>query len=386
MAGGEETKSTHLWRTYLCLALYVVLSSAQIFFNKWILSSPVFNFPFPVTLTLLHMVFSSVLCFILFRVLKVLQLQPGMTQKLYIESVMPIGATFALTLWLGNTAYLYISVSFSQMLKAVMPVVVFLLSAAVGLEVLSWRMFGIMGIISCGVAVASYGEVHFNWLGVTYQMGGVFAEAARLILAEVLLKRKGVKLDPLSMMYYVSPCSAAFLCVPWVLLEVQQLTKSTIGSEAFEHLHPLIMILNALCTFALNLSVFLVIMYSSALTARVAGVVKDWLVVILSAVIFADAQLTTINLWGYGVALAGVMMYNSFKLQTPARVADQKLETDAEPLIRLTEIRSSSPREDFQGEGHEGGGGGAAGNTPRGGGGGGGGGGLNSLRNRDSTQ
>lgn len=32
---------------------------------------------------------------------------------------MPIGAMFAMTLWLGNTAYLYISVSFAQMLKAV---------------------------------------------------------------------------------------------------------------------------------------------------------------------------------------------------------------------------------------------------------------------------
>lgn len=37
----------------------------------------------------------------------------------YLSSVVPIGATFALTLWLGNTSYLYISVSFAQMLKAI---------------------------------------------------------------------------------------------------------------------------------------------------------------------------------------------------------------------------------------------------------------------------
>lgn len=59
--------------------------------------------------------------------------------------------------------------------------------------------------------------------------------------------------------------------------------------------------LNSLCTFALNLSVFLVISHTSALTIRVAGVVKDWLVVLLSALLFADTKLTVINLCGYAI-------------------------------------------------------------------------------------
>lgn len=64
---------------------------------------------------------------------------------------------------------------------------------------------------------------------------------------------------------------------------------------------PVILVLNSLCTFALNLSVFLVITHTSALTIRVAGVVKDWIVVLLSALLFADVKLTIINLFGYGV-------------------------------------------------------------------------------------
>lgn len=65
--------------------------------------------------------------------------------------------------------------------------------------------------------------------------------------------------------------------------------------------HPLILTLNSLCTFALNLSVFLVIQHTSALTIRVAGVVKDWVVVLLSALLFADTKLTLINLFGYAI-------------------------------------------------------------------------------------
>ncbi|KAF7146529.1 hypothetical protein RHSIM_Rhsim04G0033000 [Rhododendron simsii] len=219
--------------TYAYILLYIALSSGQIFFNKsdckspfhclscfmhltslfcflilmqWVLSSKEINFPYPLGLTLLHMVFSSVLCFVLTKVLKIMKVEEGMTAEIYATSVIPIGAMFAMTLWLGNTAYLYISVSFAQMLKAIMPVAVFILGVAAGLEVMSCRMLLIMSLISFGVLVASYGEININWIGVVYQMGGVVGEALRLIFMEILVKRKGIKLNPISVMYYVSPC------------------------------------------------------------------------------------------------------------------------------------------------------------------------------------
>ncbi|KAK4364008.1 hypothetical protein RND71_015366 [Anisodus tanguticus] len=192
--------------TYAYILLYIALSSGQIFFNKWVLSSKEINFPYPLALTLLHMVFSSVLCFVLTKVLKIMKVEEGMTLDIYISSVIPIGAMFAMTLWLGNTAYLYISVSFAQMLKAIMPVAVFILGVAAGLEIMSCRMLLIMSVISFGVLVASYGEININWVGVIYQMGGVVGEALRLIFMEILVKRKGLKLNPISVMYYVSPC------------------------------------------------------------------------------------------------------------------------------------------------------------------------------------
>ncbi|XP_024964374.1 probable sugar phosphate/phosphate translocator At3g14410 [Cynara cardunculus var. scolymus] len=299
--------------TYCYILLYIALSSGQIFFNKWVLSSKEINFPYPLGLTLLHMVFSSVLCFVLTKVLKILKVEEGMTLEIYTTSVIPIGAMFAMTLWLGNTAYLYISVAFAQMLKAVMPVAVFILGVAAGLEVMSSRMLLIMCVISFGVLVASYGEININWVGVVYQMGGVVGEALRLIFMEILVKRKGLKLNPISMMYYVSPCSALCLLVPWIFLE-----KPKMDAQGTWNFQPLVLTLNSLCTFALNLSVFLVIQHTSALTIRVAGVVKDWVVVLLSALLFADTKLTMINIFGYAIAIGGVAAYNNFKLKKEA--------------------------------------------------------------------
>ncbi|ANM59217.1 nodulin MtN21 /EamA-like transporter family protein [Arabidopsis thaliana] len=272
---------------------------------QWVLSSKEINFPYPLGLTLLHMTFSSVLCFLLTKVFKVMKVEEGMTLEIYVTSVIPIGAMFAMTLWLGNTAYLYITVAFSQMLKAIMPVAVFILGVCVGLEIMSCKMLLIMSVISFGVLVSSYGELNINWVGVVYQMGGIVSEALRLILMEILVKRKGIKLNPLSLMYYMSPCSAICLFIPWIFLE-----KSKMDTWNF---HVLVLSLNSLCTFALNLSVFLVISRTSALTIRIAGVVKDWLVVLVSALLFAETKLTIINLFGYAVAIVGVATYNNHK-------------------------------------------------------------------------
>lgn len=37
--------------------------------------------------------------------------------QVYVKAILPIGALFSVTLWLGNTAVMYISVAFAQMLK-----------------------------------------------------------------------------------------------------------------------------------------------------------------------------------------------------------------------------------------------------------------------------
>uniref|UniRef100_A0A0E0EHK5 Sugar phosphate transporter domain-containing protein n=1 Tax=Oryza meridionalis TaxID=40149 RepID=A0A0E0EHK5_9ORYZ len=290
----------------------------------WVLSSKEINFPYPVALTLLHMVFSSVVCFAITKIFKIVKIEEGMTTDIYISSVIPIGAMFAMTLWLGNSAYLYISVAFAQMLKAIMPVAVFLLGAAFGLEEMSCKMLAIMSVISVGVIVASVGEITISWVGVVYQMGGVVAEALRLIFIEIFLKKKGVRLNLISMMYYVSPCSALCLFIPWLFLE-----KPKMDESASWNFPPFTLFLNCLCTFILNMSVFLVISRTSALTARVTGVVRDWSVVLLSAAIFADTQLTFINIIGYAI---GVVAYNNHKLKPkPQGNEQQSADSKANP-------------------------------------------------------
>lgn len=110
-----------------------------------------------------------------------------------------------------------------------MPVAVFVLGVAAGLEVMSYKMLLIMSVISFGVLVASYGEININWIGVVYQMGGVVGEALRLIFMEIFVKRKGLKLNPISVMYYVSPCRQVFLLV--ISLTATQMFEYSVNCE-----------------------------------------------------------------------------------------------------------------------------------------------------------
>ncbi|XP_012573315.1 probable sugar phosphate/phosphate translocator At1g48230 isoform X2 [Cicer arietinum] len=298
--------SRTLLLTYFYLFIYILLSSAVILYNKWVLSPKYFNFPLPITLTMIHMVFSGAVAFFLVRVFKVVS-PVKMTFEIYATCVIPISAFFASSLWFGNTAYLHISVAFIQMLKALMAT--FLVAVLCGIDKARCDVFFNMLLVSVGVVISSYGEIHFNIVGTVYQVTGIFAEAFRLVLTQVLLQKKGLSLNPITSLYYIAPCSFVFLFVPWYLLEKPMMEVSQIQFNFW------IFFSNALCALALNFSIFLVIGRTGAVTVRVAGVLKDWILIALSTVIFPESTITGLNIIGYGIALCGVVMYNYIKVK-----------------------------------------------------------------------
>ncbi|KAL9659492.1 hypothetical protein QQ045_024298 [Rhodiola kirilowii] len=181
----------------------------------------------------------------------------------------------------GNTAYLHISVAFIQMLKALMPVATFLVAVLCGTDKLRGDVFLNMLLVSVGVVISSYGEIHFNVVGTAYQVTGIFAEALRLVLTQVLLQKKGLTLNPITSLYYSTLHRAGkepvildnffgqecfvFLFIPWYLLEKPTFEVSQIQFNFW------IFFSNALCALALNFSIFLVIGRTGAVTIRVAA-------------------------------------------------------------------------------------------------------------------
>lgn len=63
-----------------------------------------------------------------------------------------------------------------------------------------------MVLVSIGVVISSYGEVQFNVVGTAFQITGIFSEALRLVLTQILLQKKGLTLNPITSLYYIAPC------------------------------------------------------------------------------------------------------------------------------------------------------------------------------------
>jgi len=91
------------------------------------------------------------------------------------------------------------------------PVATFLMAVVCGTDKARCDVFMNMVLVSVGVVVSSYGEINFNVIGTVYQVMGIFAEALRLVLTQVLLQKKGLTLNPVTSLYYIAPCRYAVL-------------------------------------------------------------------------------------------------------------------------------------------------------------------------------
>ena len=97
------------------------------------------------------------------------------------------------------------------------------------------------------------------------------------------------------MIFFFNFCSFVFLFVPWCLLEKPGMAVSQIQFNFW------IFFSNALCALALNVSIFLAIGRTGAVTIRVAGVLKDWILIALSTVVFPESIITGLNIIGYAI-------------------------------------------------------------------------------------
>jgi len=309
-----------LWTAYL-LVQWITLSSILILLNKHLLSSA--GFDLPVTLVLMHMCFAS-LCSAIWRWCGWISV-PKLTYVEYLVRFAPVGLCFAVSLSLGNAAYLYISVAFVQMLKASTPVATLVFSFCFGLERPSCRLFAYILLVSCGIFVSCVSQVHPSVPGVVLQLSAIGAEAVRLCLVNILLTSRGLKLSPIASLYLIAPICAACLLPLWALFEAPRLAHR--GLDAFRVVGPLVFAANLSLAFVLNLATMALIKHTSALTLNVAGVVKDLLLIGYSVAV-SGARVGPMQFSGYAVAFVGVTAYSNHKrsLQAKAQALDAKAE------------------------------------------------------------
>jgi len=265
---------------YASVLTWMSLSILVIVFNKWLLAYS--GFPFPLALAAWHMLACS-----LFGALAVRgPLAPPLARRLglaapplnlsardYCRRVLPVGLLYAGSLWLSNSAYLRLSVSFVQMTKSLMPALVYAFGCAAGTEKAGGGRAATVALIAAGVAVCALGEGELSRLGLAQQLGALACEALRLTLVQVLMSGGGAgvgggggggssssargagrsgggvgglgggggkaapqpsggPMNPLQSLYYVSPACLAFLAAPLLCVELPRYRALAAASAA----------------------------------------------------------------------------------------------------------------------------------------------------------
>lgn len=290
-------------------AFYVVswifFSSAVILFNKELLDKKANKFPFPIILTTWHLGFAALMTQILARTTTMLdgRKKVKMTGRVYMRAIVPIGFFFSLSLICGNKTYMYLSVAFIQMLKATTPVAVLIATWSMGMAPPNMKVLFNVSFIVIGVIIASFGEIHFVMVGFLFQVGGIMFEATRLVMVQRLLSSAEYKMDPMVSLYYFAPVCAVMNGVVALFLEVPELTMDHIYRCGVWTL-----LLNAMVAFMLNVAVVFLIGKTSSLVLTLCGVLKDIMLVTISAVYY-ETPVTNLQLFGYAIALGGLIYY-----------------------------------------------------------------------------
>jgi len=284
------------------IPVWMILSSSVIIYNNYLYNT--LQFPFPVFLVTWHLTFAAIGTRLLQRTTRLLDgtKDVHMSKDMFIRSILPIGLLFSGSLILSNTAYLYLSVSYIQMLKALIPVAILLISWTFRIQEPNKKLAVIVLMISAGVALASHGELRFNLIGFVTQCAAVAFEASRLVMIQILLH--GLKMDPLVSLHYYAPVCAV------INIMFLPFTEGLAPFYELARIGPLVLISNAIVAFCLNVAAVFLVGAGSGLVLTLAGVLKDIILISGSCMIFGSL-ITPLQVIGYSIALAGLVLFKT---------------------------------------------------------------------------
>jgi len=288
--------------TVVIIPIWMALSSAVILYNNHMYSK--LNFRYPVFLVTFHLTFAAIGTRVLQRTTHLIDGAKDIhiSKDMFLRSILPIGIFFSASLILSNTAYLYLSVAYIQMLKAFTPVAILLISWTFRIAEPNRKLAVIVLMISIGVALASHGELNFNLVGFLTQAAAVAFEASRLVMIQMLLH--GLKMDPLVSLHYYAPVCAV------INLAVLPFTEGLAPFYELARIGPVVMLSNAALAFMLNIAAVFLVGVGSGLVLTLAGVLKD-ILLISGSVLLYNAEITPLQVFGYSIALGGLILFKT---------------------------------------------------------------------------
>lgn len=336
VAAVPASRSRHaLIATYI--ALWFFANGSTIIFNKHIFKNMLFRAP--LTLTLIHMATQSLLAYLtidVFALVPKVHVEPAD----YWSKLIVIAAVFCGNICLGNVSLRYVPVSFMQTVKSLTPVCAAVLQYAVFGSRLTRQAMTSLIPVSGGVALASITELEFHLGGFVAAITSCLLTATKMVLSAQMLQGR-YKLDPVNLLYYMSPPSAAFL-IPMALLFEAGTVTSWLSAPERSNTDIFLLLLSGAVSFVLNVSLFLVLKATSSVTVTVAGNVKTVGVIGVSILIFKN-RVTPLNIVGCLAAVAGCLWYGLLKEKWATMGSFEQGKGAPSPTASLHQIKQQAP-------------------------------------------
>ncbi|KAK1440886.1 hypothetical protein QVD17_06719 [Tagetes erecta] len=278
-------------------------------FNKQVLKV----FPYPTTVTTFQFGCGALMVLSMWT----LRLHPAPKfHKSQVVPVLMLATAHTMGNLLTNVSLGKVAVSFTHTIKAMEPFFTVLFSVLLLSERPTlWVVASLLPIVA-GVALASFTEASFNWIGFGSAMASNVTNQTRNVLSKKFMIRKEEALDNINL-FSVMTIISFFMLIPFaVLLEGFKLTPEYLQFAASQGINVrdlcVRFVLTGVCFHSYQQVSYMILQMVSPVTHAVGNCVKR-VVVIVSSVIFFQTPVSPINSLGTGLALAGVFLYSRAK-------------------------------------------------------------------------
>ncbi|GJN92516.1 hypothetical protein Rhopal_005546-T1 [Rhodotorula paludigena] len=308
------------WRSAAINVLFILawycFSTLISLYNKWMFSADHYNFPYPLFVTSVHMLVQWLLAALTLTIFPSLRPKTRPLPRDYATKVAPCGVATGLDIGLSNLSLRSITLSFYTMCKSSSLAFVLIFAFLFRLEVPSWRLVGIILIITAGVILMVSTETQFDFVGMVQVLTASALGGLRWSLTQLLLHKESMGMhNPIATLFWLAPCMGITLALCSIIFdgwgnvfsheEFWGTLSRTLQTSAA-------ILFPGLLAFSMNVTEFGLIQRTSVVTLSVAGIFKEVVVIFLSTVLFHD-ELTPINISGLCVTIFGIALYNYLK-------------------------------------------------------------------------
>ena len=313
---------------------YLIFSTITVVSNKHLIKDA--GFGNPIFVSSCGTAFACVASAILVHGKMVEITEPRMTMKEWMKVCVPVGLFSSITLACANVVYVYLSLSFVQMLKAFVPVVTYATHVCVGTDkynsdftvsLLAMVVGGVMCMNVSGKATA---------IGVSVMFGSHFAEAIRTVGAQWLLVNR--KFGVIESMYYFAPATVVFFIPLVYYFEGESLQAPGVSDVAKKYWY--LFVVSSSWGCLVNACGLGVVKNIGAVWFKGINNIKNILLLFFGIVVYGDV-VTVLQAFGYTLSLVGFGRYTYVKnaqmvANTPPSIADEEnpSQEEKEPLLK----------------------------------------------------